>query len=163
MIGLRKLVYWAAGASYDLQDSLLSMGYYEYRKDAATYVLLAILFVLLQSVASRKSAPIVASSEGAMLAVRDGAVVHHVPLAQIDYVESAGNYVSIPWQGRSLLHRATLADLENTMRAYGFVRIHRQRLARRAAIRVVESLPSGDFVVTLESGRTVKGSRRYRL
>ncbi|MGB3754617.1 MAG: LytTR family transcriptional regulator DNA-binding domain-containing protein [Parerythrobacter sp.] len=43
-----------------------------------------------------------------------------------------------------------------------FVRIHRSRLARRAALRRVDMLKSGDFTVTLANGETLRGSRRYR-
>ena len=46
--------------------------------------------------------------------------------------------------------------------AAGFVRIHRSRLVRRAAIAQVESRPSGDYVVRLADGRELAGSRRYR-
>lgn len=76
-------------------------------------------------------------------------------------VEAAGNYVEIAWRDRRLLHRATLSAVEATL-APAFVRIHRGRLVRRAAIRTLETERSGDFTVTLASGATLRGSRRYR-
>jgi len=43
-----------------------------------------------------------------------------------------------------------------------FLRIHRGRLVRRAAIRRIETDKSGDFTVELASGASLRGSRRYR-
>ena len=80
---------------------------------------------------------------------------------QIDWVRAAGNYVELRWEGRTLLHRSTLAALADQLGA-GFVRIHRGRLVRRDAIRSVETDKSGDFTVTLASGATLRDSRRYR-
>jgi DNA-binding LytR/AlgR family response regulator len=52
--------------------------------------------------------------------------------------------------------------MERSLEGAGFVRIHRSRLVRRAAITQVESKPSGDYVVRLSDGRELSGSRRYR-
>jgi DNA-binding LytR/AlgR family response regulator len=59
------------------------------------------------------------------------------------------------------LHRATLAAVEAELGA-GFVRVHRSRLVRRAAIRRIETDRSGDFTMTLASGAVARGSRRFR-
>jgi DNA-binding LytR/AlgR family response regulator len=103
-----------------------------------------------------------AAGERRVIEISDGAVRHNVPLDEIESVAAAGNYVEIDWRGRSLLHRATLAGVENDLAGQGFVRIHRSRLVRRAAIRRVETRQSGDFEVELDSGVRLKGSRRYR-
>ena len=55
-----------------------------------------------------------------------------------------------------------LSQMERQLQGAGFVRIHRSRLVRRAAIKQVESKPSGDYVVRLVDGRELAGSRRYR-
>ena len=61
-----------------------------------------------------------------------------------------------------VLHRATLAAVEVDLADYGFVRIHRSRLARRAAATALAAITSGDFEATLASGTRVAGSRRFR-
>ncbi|MGN6376775.1 MAG: LytR/AlgR family response regulator transcription factor, partial [Sphingomonas sp.] len=110
---------------------------------------------------ARAATPAVAPSATPMLPVPDGAVTHSVPLDEIESVTAAANYVEIAWGDRRLLHRATLAALEEQL-GDGFVRIHRSRLVRRAAVRRIEGDKSGDFTVELASGAQLRGSRRYR-
>lgn len=88
-------------------------------------------------------------------------MTHHVPADEIESVSAAGNYVEIGWGPRTLLHRATLATVTEELGG-AFVRIHRSHLVRRAAIRRVETDKSGDFTVSLASGKALRGSRRYR-
>ena len=97
-----------------------------------------------------------------VLEVRDGARRHFVPLAEVIWVEAAGNYVELHRGGAGLLHRASLSAMERRLQTAGFVRIHRSRLVRREAIADVESRPTGDYVVRLRDGRELVGSRRYR-
>lgn len=161
MVVLRTIYYDAVGSGpyrffAPIDDRLL----YEFRKDIATYLQFVALAAIAQWLIARAAT---LPEEGpCTLAVSDGAVTHHVPVDEIDWVVSAGNYVEIGWAARTLLHRATLSAVEAVLGA-GFVRIHRGRLVRRDAIRRVENDKSGDFEVTLESGAQFRGSRRYRL
>ncbi|WP_213980207.1 LytTR family DNA-binding domain-containing protein [Sphingomonas sp. dw_22] len=157
MIALRIAVYRAMGEEYGfggIGERLL----YEYRKDAATYVLLAAFFAFAIWWLSRAE-PAKAPEE--VVLVPDGNVTHHVPVDAIDWAASAGNYVEIAWGQRVLLHRSTLAALAETLGGR-FVRIHRGRIVRRAAIQRIETDRSGDFTVTLAGGTVLRGSRRYR-
>ena len=96
------------------------------------------------------------------LTLNDGAVQMLVPTEEIDLLEAAGNYVEVHWGKRRILHRATLASMQDRLTDAGFVRIHRSLIVRRAAIRQVETLQSGDFLITLADGTEKRGSRRYR-
>jgi hypothetical protein len=158
MVGLRMLVYAAGGERYDFGSWPMTLRY-EYRKDAATYLLAALFLAYAQWLLARL-APTV-SPESDVLLVADGSVTHRVPVEAIESASAAGNYVEIVWSGRTLLHRSTLAALTERL-GPGFVRIHRGRIVRRAAVRSVETDKSGDFTITLESGATLRGSRRYR-
>jgi DNA-binding LytR/AlgR family response regulator len=162
MVALRKLAYAAASEQYRffgvVDDRLL----YEYRKDFASYLQFAAIAAIVQWLLARAVTPAaVPDAVPRTLVVPDGAVTHQVPVDEIDHVAAAGNYVEIAWGGRILLHRATLAAVEEALGA-GFARIHRGRLVRRAAIRRIETDRSGDFTVALEDGVTLRGSRRYR-
>jgi DNA-binding LytR/AlgR family response regulator len=55
-----------------------------------------------------------------------------------------------------------LADWEARLAARGFVRVHRSRLVNRARIASIKPTPSGDVEITLDEGRVLAGSRRYR-
>lgn len=102
------------------------------------------------------------SAQAEILEVRDGARRHFVPLSEVVWVEAAGNYVELHRGGAGLLHRASLAAMEQRLQRAGFVRIHRSRLVSREAVAAVESKSTGDFVVRLRDGRELAGSRRYR-
>ncbi|MDQ8758033.1 LytTR family DNA-binding domain-containing protein [Sphingosinicella sp. LHD-64] len=162
MVALRKLIYWAAGHTYVFANDIWGALLYEYRKDVATTVGFVLVFALIQWLVPRRAAS-TRPDERPMLAVRDGAVLHQVPIDEIDHVTSAANYVEIRWRGWTLLHRATLAGVEAALAGHGFVRIHRTRLVRRGAIRRIAGNQSGDYEVVLESGEALKGSRRYPL
>jgi DNA-binding LytR/AlgR family response regulator len=85
-----------------------------------------------------------------------------VALTEILWIEAAGNYVELHRGASPILHRASLTEMERRLGEANFVRIHRSRLVRRDAVTEIESKPSGDYVVRLEDGRELAGSRRYR-
>ena len=159
MVTLRKLAYLANGEHYRFFDVVGDKLIYEYRKDVASYLQFAAIAAAVQWLLARAAS--VPPPQPLTLLVGDGAVTHHVPLDEIDYVRAAGNYVELVMGSRTLLHRATLAAVEVAL-GPDFVRIHRSRLVRRAAIRTVETNTSGDFDVTLTSGAVLRGSRRFR-
>lgn len=157
MIAIRLAIYAAMGERYGYGGAAERF-LYEYRKDAASYLMLAAFMALAQWLLAQPE-PAAASPE--VLLVPDGSVTHRVPVDAIGWAAAAGNYVEIAWGERVLLHRSTLAALEADL-GPGFVRIHRGRLVRRAAVRTIETERSGDFTVTLDGGAVLRGSRRYR-
>lgn len=160
MLALRHSAYWVAGDVYG-GDPLPQMLVFEYRKDALTYVGL----VLLPHVAARflKAAPAAAEARSEQrIEVRDGSRTVWLAPEDIEWAQAAGNYVELHGAFGSLLHRATLAALEAELEPFGFRRVHRSRIVRAAAVRAIAGRPSGDFEVTLASGETVAGSRRFR-
>ncbi|WP_162875405.1 LytTR family DNA-binding domain-containing protein [Sphingomonas crusticola] len=163
MIALRNVAYALEGATYHFQGGIANPYLYEFRKDIPTYLQFVALAALCQWLLARVgTAPVAADlPRDRYLAVSDGAVTHQVPIADIVQLVAAGNYVEIEVAGRTLLNRATLATMETELGGR-FVRIHRSRLVNRDAIRRIETNQSGDFVVVLADGRSVKGSRRYR-
>jgi len=63
---------------------------------------------------------------------------------------------------RKHLIRATLQAEEARLAPFGMVRVHRSRLINRKRIVALQSRPSGDFEVRLDTGETVPGSRRFK-
>jgi hypothetical protein len=154
---LRWLVYGVVGDFY-APFAPLGEFPYEFRKDLLTYFALAALYTGWLRLAPRE--PRAEASEA--IEVRDGARRHFVPLSEVAWIEAAGNYVELHRGATPILHRAPLSTMERQLQTAGFIRIHRSRLVRRAAIAQVESKPSGDYVVRLTDGRELAGSRRYR-
>jgi hypothetical protein len=156
---MRWAAYAAVGDDYS-PLALLADWPYELRKDLLVYGSIVGIYVAWRQL--RSGSPVSAESGPEVLEVRDGARRHFVPLAEVVWVEAAGNYVELHRGGGGLLHRASLSEMERRLHAAGFVRIHRSRLVRRDAVAAVESRPTGDFVVRLRDGRELAGSRRYR-
>ena len=94
--------------------------------------------------------------------IRDGASALFVRPAEIAWVEAAGNYVEFHLGARRRMVRGTLAAWEDKLGPLGFVRAHRSRIVNRAHIRGIRPTPSGDMAITLEDGRELAASRRYR-
>jgi len=156
---LRWAIYVPLGGYY-APFSPLGNFLYEFRKDALGYAGFVFLYVLWRRQRARPdTAP---SPEPGAIEVRDGARRHFVPLDEVAWIEAAGNYVELHRGRTPILHRAPLSEMERQLEGVGFIRIHRSRLVRRAAIAQVESKPSGDYLVRLADGRELAGSRRYR-
>jgi hypothetical protein len=158
MVALRTPVYWLQGEHYHFTVGGANPLLYEYRKDVGTFLQFAAVALVAQWLIARAATP---EAERRTIEVSDGAVRHNVPIDEIESLSAAGNYVEIGWAHRTLLHRATLASVEEELGA-AFARIHRGRLVRRDAVRRIETDKSGDFTLTLASGAQVRGSRRYR-
>lgn len=159
---IRWAVYLAVGREYSPFGLLVNF-VYELRKDALIYVAIVVAYVIWRLYqASTARRPLEGAAAQEAIEVRDGARRHFVPLLEVAFIEAAGNYVELHRGQTPILHRAPLSEMERQLQGSGFIRIHRSRLVRRAAIAQVESKPSGDYVVRLTDGRELAGSRRYR-
>ena len=164
MVALRKLAMAAFGGSYSFGFSLPEVTY-EFRKDIVTCFMLGLGFWLSASHRDRTQRPAAALPAAAppVLWLRDGPARIRVEPRDIVLVTSAGNYVEYCMaDGRTHLIRATLAAEEARLAPYKIVRVHRARLISLSRVSALQVGPSGDFELTLDTGRTVSGSRRYR-
>lgn len=159
MVAFREAAHAIYGSAYQFSTDWPASLLYEYRKDVLTYILLAAFSAAVQWFTRPIAAP--DQPVARIVEVTDGAVTHRVAAEDIDWVESAGNYVTLHLGSRELLHRTTLAALEASL-GQNFLRIHRSRLVRREPIASVETHQSGDFTVTLTDGTELRGSRRFR-
>lgn len=96
------------------------------------------------------------------LVVRSPGRVRLVPWAEIDWVESAGNYVLVHTGGESHLMRETMAELETRLDPRQFLRTHRSAIVALDRIREVRLSSAGDGRVLLRDGAEIPLSRRYR-
>jgi two-component system LytT family response regulator len=81
---------------------------------------------------------------------------------EIDWVEAAGDYVTIHATQKSHLVRDSLRNLEARLEAYGFRRIHRSILVKLTCIRELVAKDSGDHEVILRDGTALRLSRNYK-
>jgi two-component system LytT family response regulator len=90
--------------------------------------------------------------------IRDGAQVHVVATAAIDYIEAQDDYVCIRAAGKSYLKHQALAELESQLDSTAFVRIHRSYIVHIASMGRIE--PGRDsHSVILHDGTRLPVSR----
>jgi two-component system, LytTR family, response regulator len=96
-----------------------------------------------------------------MIVKGDGASVL-IQAREIDYFESAGNYVRI-WIGRDrYLLRETMNALETALDPQQFARIHRSFIVNLDRVKGFEPYFHGDYVVRMHDGRSLTLSRTFR-
>lgn len=91
--------------------------------------------------------------------IRDGAKVHIIPAATIDYIEAQDDYVSIKAEGRTYLKQATLSALEKQLDAGKFIRIHRSYILNIERLAKIEPYAKDSRVVILKDGTRLQVSR----
>ncbi|MEH6433987.1 LytR/AlgR family response regulator transcription factor [Massilia sp. DD77] len=84
-----------------------------------------------------------------------------VPVADIEWLETADNYVALHTAQGAPLLRQTLGGLLERL-GPGFVRCHRRAAVRLSCIDRIVALDKGDGEVVLRSGARVPCSRQYR-
>lgn len=95
-------------------------------------------------------------------AIRDGHRTHLVPVADLLWVESFGNYARVYTPTTRYIHRATMAAIAEQLAPYGFVRIHRTVIVNSAHVTQLRPRGSGQYEVTLDMGTRLRVSRTFR-
>lgn len=110
--------------------------------------------------AARSAAPARGLPPRQLLVTERGAV-RVVQVADIEWLETADNYVALHTAQGAPLLRQTLSGLLAQLGA-GFVRCHRRAALRPAAVERIVPLDKGDCELVLRSGARVPCSRQYR-
>lgn len=97
----------------------------------------------------------------AQLLIPDRGRVHVLPVAEIQWLEAADNYVIVHGDGRAPLMRRTLAGLLDDLGS-GFVRTHRGAAVALAHVMQWQARANGDGLLLLRGGTSVPCSRRQR-
>ncbi|HEX3478935.1 MAG TPA: LytTR family DNA-binding domain-containing protein [Kofleriaceae bacterium] len=98
---------------------------------------------------------------GAVL-VRTRTKVLRIELADIDWIEAAGNYVHLHVDRQVYLLRETITAFEDKLAPAQFARIHRTAIVNLDRVVEFHPTPSGDFSVRLRGGAQLRMSRTYR-
>jgi two-component system LytT family response regulator len=96
------------------------------------------------------------------VAVKKNERIHLVRIDDVDWLETADNYVSLHVAGEEYLYRTTMAAMESRLDPARFVRIHRSTIVN--VDRIVELQPTfgRDFVVLLRDGARLRLGAPYR-
>ncbi|HKQ91748.1 MAG TPA: response regulator [Blastocatellia bacterium] len=105
-----------------------------------------------------RSAATATRDENIVVTTSRGATVLNI--AEIDWIEAAGNYAQL-WVGpRSYFLRESLQLLEERMRKHGFIRAHRRALVRLDGVRELIRDHTGALIASLGCGARIPVSRR---
>ena len=145
---------------------------YEFAKDIINYGMLSAAVMALRHVFARVPAPAAEpvpvplpsqpESLPERFAVRKRGKEIMVEVADIDWIEAAGNYAVLHVGGDTLEIRSTLTKLEGELDPKRFVRVHKSYVVNVARIAEVTPWISGDWRIRLQDGAEVNLSRRYR-
>ena len=96
------------------------------------------------------------------LMLRSGGRVYFLRVDEIDWIESAGNYVRLHVGKDEHLHRETMSNLEAQLNPEHFARIHRSTIVNVERIKEMQPWFRGDYVIVLRDNRKLTLSRTYR-
>ena len=94
--------------------------------------------------------------------VREGDRLVHLPIDEVETIETLGNYVKLHARNRSFVVRGTLTSLESRLNPRIFLRTHRSCLVNVRRVRELVSNSHSDGQVLMEGGRAAPLSRVYR-
>ena len=96
------------------------------------------------------------------LAIKTSGRVLLIDVNEIDKFTADGNYVEVHAGVKVHLLRETLTNLEIRLDPGSFARISRSAIVNIDRIKEIQGMFNGDFMVILQDGSEINGSRRYR-
>jgi two-component system LytT family response regulator len=96
------------------------------------------------------------------LVVRSGGRIVFLPVAEIDWIEAADNYVRLHAGKQVHVMRETLQRLESTLDPERFVRIHRSTMVNLERVRELQPWFHGEYVLILTDGTRLTTGRAHR-
>lgn len=103
-----------------------------------------------------------ASASSEHIVVRDAERLLLLEIAQIDWLESSGNFVRVHSAGHAYLLRTTMDRIEQRLAAREtFIRIRRSAIINVRAVATLERFDKATYVVLLRSGAKIISSRYY--
>jgi two-component system LytT family response regulator len=93
------------------------------------------------------------------LVVKDGARVHVIPVAKLDYVEAQDDYVALHSDGKSYLKQQPIGEVEAALDPAAFVRIHRSAIVNLERVARIEPYGKDSRIAILQDGTRLPVSR----
>jgi len=97
-----------------------------------------------------------------VLPIRQGRETVRVPVASIEWIDAAGDYMCIHAGGDTHILRGTMKELEEILDPKLFQRVHRSTIVNLRLVRSLRAHMNGEYFLTLDGGHELKLSRTYR-
>ena len=172
MVGIRQGCYRFMGDRYEFGDLPVEL-LYEYRKDAQTYLTIALIIIGYRLIVRRLhgEASYLAKDEESenaepesppeRLLIKKLGREFLIQTADIEWIEASGNYANLHIKDSIYPMRITMDKLEKLLPP-NFTRIHRSTIINLEQVQEIQPLDTGDYEVTLRNKKSLTLSRRYR-
>jgi two-component system LytT family response regulator len=104
----------------------------------------------------------VARPHAEILPIRQGREIVRVPIASIEWIDAAGDYMCIHASGQTHILRGTMKELEDILDPRLFQRVHRSTIVNLRRVKSLRAHMNGEYFLTLEGAHELKMSRTYR-
>src|ERR1044071_6239202 len=95
--------------------------------------------------------------------IKSGGRIYFLKTEEIDWVEGAGDYLTLHSGGKTHLIRETMGNFHARLGPQKFLRVHRSTIVNIERIKEIRPLyKGGEYVITLTSGVSLRASRGYR-
>lgn len=95
------------------------------------------------------------------LTIKDGCEFQFIKIADIQWIDAAGDYMCVHAGGKTHIMRTTMKQLEASLDPSVFIRVHRSSIVNANSIATATTHLNGEYVLTLEGGAKLKVSRSY--
>ena len=95
------------------------------------------------------------------ICVRSVGQIETVPVCDIAWIISSGNYVELHLPARVVLHRCTFSEIMERLNPNEFLRVHRRAMVRRSRFQSLRVVGDGSYQLGLLGGDSVPVSERY--
>lgn len=167
MVGLRKLIWALVGDEYSFSPWLLGL-VYELRKDLLTFLVITTSFYAYRFIIDRLQgeaqflgveSPEKSTNARTQFLVKMLDREYLVQVDDIDWVQSASNYVVLHCGNRSYPMRQTMKRLSEELESPRFQRVHRTAIVNLEKVEFLQD--KGETSVALYSGVNVPVSKTY--
>ncbi len=97
-----------------------------------------------------------------ILPIRQGRETIRVPIASIQWIDAAGDYMCVHASGNTHILRGTMKELEDVLDPRLFQRVHRSTIVNLRLVKTLRAHMNGEYFLTLDGGHELKLSRTYR-
>jgi two-component system LytT family response regulator len=94
--------------------------------------------------------------------IKSGGRIYFLKVEEIDWVEGAGDYLSLHSGSQTHLIRETMGSFHAKLDPKKFLRIHRSTIVNVERVKDIRPLFKGEYIITLTGGKRLKSSRGYR-
>lgn len=94
--------------------------------------------------------------------VKEEGKIFFLDTDEIDWIESAGNYIKLITPERQYMIRETMTNITEKLSSHTFFRVHRSTIVNIDKVKIIEPWFHGDYQITMYNGKKLSMSRNYK-